>query len=120
MFTFVFDLVLIYPLVLLQGLQTLFYVFLSFDKQDTDNFMIDNIVLTFVTSLFYTFNFYLYIRLIENPYEQAGVSLGAILLLFAAVLLSNFRWEYSRDFDTIFLIIYLTIGVALMMVFGLI
>ena len=54
----------VYPLVLLQGIQTILYNYLSFDKSDTQNFLVDNIVLSVISSIFVIFNSYLYCRIV--------------------------------------------------------
>ena len=109
---------LIYPCLLLQGLSTLLFNYLSFFSEDTNNFLVDNILLTTMTSIFVLFNNYLYIRLVDSYRDHIIVSFGTMVCLIVSIIYSNYNWKYARFFDMIFLIIYSAIGLLLVMVFG--
>jgi hypothetical protein len=94
------------------------YNFLSFDKTDSNNFEVNNIVLSAMSSIFVVFNSYLYCRLVESMRLKVLVSFGTMFLLLASLFGSNYHWQYARIFDVIFLFIYSSIGFTLVLIFG--
>lgn len=116
--TCISQLELTYPMLLLQGLQTILFNYLSFFLVDTNNYAVDNILLTSMSSIFVMFNTYLYCRLISSYFDQVLLSFGTMGCLVLSIVYSNYNWKYARGFDVMFLIFYSCMGIVLVFVFG--
>ena len=108
----------IYGLLLFQGIQTTLYNFLSFDLSDSNNYLVDNILMTSTASIFVTFNSYLFCRLFDNMWLKAIVSVCTMVIIQISIFMSNYNWGFYRSFDILFLGMYIVIGNSLVFVFG--
>ena len=109
---------MVYGLLLMQGLQLTLSNYLSFGKEDTNNFLINNILITTMSSIFVIFNAYLYVRLSETLRDHVIISFGTMASMLVSIIFSNYNWKYAREFDISTITIYCFVGIALVLIFG--
>ena len=109
---------LTYFMLLLQSLQTLLFNYLSFSLDSTNNFQVNNVLLTAMSSIFLVCNTFLFSRLTKSLWCQALVAFTNIGCVIVSVIYSNYRWEYTRRLDILFVIFMGVIGIVMVLIFG--
>ena len=99
-------------------MQTTLYNFLSFDLSDSNNFIVNNVLMTSTASIFVMFNSYLFCRLFDSMRLKGVVSVSTMITIQLSIFLSNYNWGFYRNFDLLFLGMYIVIGNSLVFVFG--